>query len=536
MQSPVVNELQRHMLQALLSKGSMTPKQLTELCKNAFGWSGATIRRTQKSLLKQGLVTEQEGLLTPMVTKEDLEDNLWDFRLQDSFEWTPPEQPEQQRKQPFFKSLWFWTTCVGLIVIAILSIALIQPSLPAATTADIPSQLLSCKEALDQWQAKEALQLLHITEIPNIEMPLTSYCFYGDDWMQLCWDSRNPYSTAHLSFMCRDGQLFISNNAIDVIHWKPTNLEYSDTPKPWPMTFSWQHCKLDYLDTTTSGKETHILFRVTELSAENASTYEVTFIFDQSQNLTTIKVYTTQSDVTRCDIFHLQESDPYTISQLFSESEIQNPNTEAPAIPEELEACKEALDKWQELDAYKIIREYTVYGDASATLESPAYSEYWKSGDNRLQLTHYKDFTTGKMYRSGTYYGHNSANGTFWQPNNSVSAQTTYVWPADFAWDDCDLTHKTTKKTVYGKHIIFSVVITDPEHKIYGSSPYYVCFSFSTDGQLESISVAMVGSDYISNMAVSVSTYRLVSEDADAITQFINNQILTDNEYVPEPG
>ena len=256
MQSPIVNEQQRHMLQALLAKGAMTTEQLTELCKNAFGWSTAVIRRAQKSLLKQGLIVLRDSLLTPAITKEDLENNLWDSRLLDTFERQSSGQPDVSTKQPFFKSVWFWTTCVALIVIAILSIALIQPFLPAATETDIPSQLLICKEALDQWQAQEALQLLHITEIPDVETPFTSYCFYEDDWMQLCWDPQNPYSTAHLSFMRRDGQLFISNNAVDVIHWTPTNLEYSDTPKPWPITFSWQNCKLYYLDTITSGKET----------------------------------------------------------------------------------------------------------------------------------------------------------------------------------------------------------------------------------------------------------------------------------------
>lgn len=351
MSVPVINEQERHLLQALLAKGAMTPEQMSELCTNAFGWSSAVIRRTQKSLLQQGLVAEENGLLTPMVTKEDLEDSSWEQKIQDTFEWHSPAQPDKPAKQPFFKSIWFWSTCVACVVIATLWVLFAAGS-----------------------------------PVPTPETPAT-------------------------------------NNAV--------------------------------------------------------------------------------------------------------------------SIPEELEICKEALDKWQKLDACKILQSFTRYGDRSAVLESAEYVEYWQSGDNWIRITNFGGYSRGQLYRNGNLYqGTSDENVLIWLPEEATLTQQPYVWPISFTWDDCDLIHKTTKKSVYGDetHIIFSVVVTDPEHPLYTSSPYYVCFAFDKNKQLESISVAMVGSDRISNFSVTVSTYRLVSEDADAITQYINNQILPDSQYVPEPG
>lgn len=349
MSVPVINEQERHVLQALLSKGPMTTEQLSELCTNAFGWSSAVIRRTQKSLLQQGLVAEQEGLLTPMVTKEDLEDSRWEQKIQDTFEWHSPAQPDKPAKQPFFKSVWFWTTCVACVVIATLWVLL-----PASSP------------------------------VPTPETPAT-------------------------------------NNAV--------------------------------------------------------------------------------------------------------------------SIPEELEICQEALDKWQKLDACKILQSFTRYGDRSAVLESAEYVEYWQSGDNWIRITNFGSYSRGRLYRNGNLYkGTGDENGLIWLPEEATLTQQPYVWPISFTWDDCDLIYKKTSKNPDETHILFSVVVTDTEHPFYTSSPYYVCFTFDKSKQLESISVATVSSDAESSISAAVSTYQLVSEDADAITQFINSQILPDSQYVPEPG
>ena len=348
MQLPNINDQQRNMLQAVLHKGSMTPDQLAELCKNAFGWSAAVIRRTQKSLLEQGLLQEQDGLLTTTITKDDLENILWDSRLRDSFEWTPPEQPKTTTKTPFFKSIWFWSTCAACVVIAVLCALLVFPPAPE-------------------------------TEPPAV-------------------------------------------------------------------------------NSTTS-------------------------------------------------------------------------------IPEELEACKSALDKWQKLDAYQIISEYTRYGDSSTALESAEYTEYWQSGDNWIKIINFGSYSRGQLYLTGQLHqGTGDENGLIWVPAKEELTQQPYVWPMSFNWEDCNLIYKKTSKNPDETHIFFSVVVTNPEHPYYASSPYHVCFTFDKRNQLESISVAMVSSNADSSISATVNTYRLVSEDADAIAQYIDAQVIAGSDDVPEEG
>ena len=320
MSVPVMNEQERHVLQALLSKGPMTPEQLSELCTNAFGWSSAVIRRTQKSLLQQGLVAEENGLLTPMVTKEDLEDSRWEQKVQDTFEWHSPEQPETTAKQPFFKSVWFWTTCVACVVIAVLCVLLVFPPAPETT---IPEELQICKEALDKWQANESYHILLFTEFLsseyNIQLPnpFTSYYVHGDDWMILCWDPRN-LTAAFPNYFYRNGQLYASTDALNP-DWKPSDIEFPATPKSWPMAFTWENCELTYWDTSTENSETHIRFRLIDHSSETAGVYEMKFVFDKSQNLTKIEAITIQSDlIIRRDTYSLSSTDSGEITKLFS--------------------------------------------------------------------------------------------------------------------------------------------------------------------------------------------------------------------------
>ena len=335
MQLPIVNEQERHMLQALLAKGVMTPEQLTELCKNAFGWSTSVIRRTQKALLAQGLVQERDGLLTPTVTMEDLENTLWDSRLQGTFEWQPPAQPKFAAKQPFFKSVWFWTTCAACVVIAVLCALLIFPSTPETT---IPDELQICKEALDKWQEKDSYHIFLVTEILsseyNIQLPnpLTSYYFHEDDWMILCWDPSN-LSAVSPNYFHQNGQLYISNNALNP-EWQPSDMTFPSAPKPWPITFAWENCELTYWDTATENSETRIRFRIIDKSHEITGVYEVTFVFDKSQNLTEIEAIRIQSDlIVRRDTYHLMSTDAEEISKLFSDALIPASNDDEP-VPE----------------------------------------------------------------------------------------------------------------------------------------------------------------------------------------------------------
>ena len=324
MQSPIVNEQERHVLQALLNKGPMKSEQLTELCKNAFGWSKTVIRRTQKSLLTQGLVTVQDGFLIPAVTKESLEDSNWNQLVGGTFEWQSPVRVAH-KTQPFFKSIWFWSTCVACVAIVALCIMLLIG--PPSPDTVIPDQLQICKEALDKWQENESYHILLTTEIlsseHNIQLPnpFTAYYFHEDDWMLFCWDTANLNSTTLPNYLYRDGQLYGSNNAINP-QWQPLGMNIT-TPKPWPMVFSWENCELDYWNTTTGKNEQYVCFRIIDHSSDVTGVYEIKFVMDNSQNLTKIEAITIQNDrIVRRDTYHLQDTTPEEIAQLISEAEI----------------------------------------------------------------------------------------------------------------------------------------------------------------------------------------------------------------------
>ena len=317
MKAPVHHEQQRYMLQALLHKGSMTPEQLAELCKNAFGWSAAVIRRTQKSLLEQGLLQERDGLLTTTITKEDLENSLWDSRLRDSFEWAPPEQPKTATKEPFFKSIWFWSTCAACVVIAVLCALLVFPPSPKTT---IPEELQICKEALEKWQENENYCMVYRTEIlshqymKDLPTIVFTYYVYEDDWMILCYDANNIASTNYPSSLYLDGQLYTTPSTVNK-NWQEYQTQTPPYPAPWPMTFDWDNCELTYWGTTT-GEETTVYFRVLDHSAEVMGVNEMAFTFDSLGNLMYITTAWIQSDMTvRMDYYGLVDKEPEEISE-----------------------------------------------------------------------------------------------------------------------------------------------------------------------------------------------------------------------------
>ena len=325
MQSPIVNEQERHVLQALLNKGPMTSEQLSNLCKNAFGWSGAVIRRTQKSLLKQRLVTVQEGILTPAVTKEVLEDNNWDQWVGGTFEWTPSTRTVHNA-QPFFKSIWFWTTCVACVVIIALCVMLALGSPAPASTNTIPEELQICKDALDKWQKNDIYymqqsthyQLGFLDSYPQIHQ---WYYVHEDNWLHLSADWNNPDSTDYPSYMYRDGELSHCRN-LESKNWTPlwhlsTIPDPADyAPNPWPMAFSWDNCELIHRSTVKSTFETRINFQVVDRSRKVTDVYNVTFYLDNQEYLTCVQITTIQSDqLIRVDIYTMESTDPNVIAE-----------------------------------------------------------------------------------------------------------------------------------------------------------------------------------------------------------------------------
>ena len=345
MQSPIVNEQERHVLHALLSKGSMTSEQLAELCKNAFGWSGAVIRRTKKSLLNQGLVVEQNGLLTPAVTREDLENNDWNQWVGSTFKWTPPARAEH-KAQRFFKSIWFWSTCAACAVIAVLCVILFtKPPAPDNTPTEIeptfPQELQVCKDALDAWQALDSYQI-----------ETTAYRYYNSkdlknlsQWTETCWaDGENWVYTNHAekqmassvllpaAYMYRDGNLYRSFSAEEPIWtvFKPSTENLSIGY--WPMIFDWDAHELMHLETTCFGDCDIVRFAVIDRSQEGQiSLTEVQCNLTLSGSLNSITVIRSTNNTLYMDVYRLVSTDAIQISQFIADQNIAE--ISQPALP-----------------------------------------------------------------------------------------------------------------------------------------------------------------------------------------------------------
>jgi len=197
---------------------------------------------------------------------------------------------------------------------------------------------------------------------------------------------------------------------------------------------------------------------------------------------------------------------------------------ERASIPDALIPCKEALDQWQSLDSCMITRDIQFYGDNSGILAAIDSQAFWKSGSDWILINHYPHVdlgNTGQMYRDGILYKGYGSYSLTWTPTDAEPEENPIPWLMTFSWENCDLIHIVTEENHFGKHIIFGVVEKDPEQPFYDSSPYNVCFSFDPNGRLECIAVELAGSDFVSGMAITVSTYRLVSDDADAIAKAI---------------
>ena len=294
----------------------MTNKELTELCKNAFGWSGSVIRHTQKSLLAQGLAKQENGLWVALVEKQDLEDQNWSQWVDTTFQWTPPATPTDEEKPRNKRSIWFWTTWAAALIAVVLGVLLLIPS----KNATFPSELQLCKDALDQWQACESYYITQSTQFQlktNEDSPLIYQWYYvgKTDWMYLSVNWNDPDAAGYPNYLYRDGQLYSAQNCKNRV-WVPSTTNLPSAPLPWPMTFTWENCELIYLSTFTKSGETLVRFQIIDRSKKVTQIYHATFYFTSQQQLYCIQLTSIESESqVRVDVFTLTSSDPDMIAE-----------------------------------------------------------------------------------------------------------------------------------------------------------------------------------------------------------------------------
>lgn len=209
------------------------------------------------------------------------------------------------------------------------------------------------------------------------------------------------------------------------------------------------------------------------------------------------------------------------------------PETEAPAqpqlhIPQELLACKDALDQWQALDSYKITGTFTRYGSAvkSAT---EWHEQYWVSGEEWVMFNSaYKQVLTssshmppaGYMYRDGKRYIAYSDTDPAWSPEPETDREDNSLglWPMTFRWDTCELVYINTIHEDYANTVRFAVIDRTEETP----SVYHVEFQMKLGGTLNSIAVIQSRS----NGTIAKDSYILSSTDAETIAEYIADQPL----------
>lgn len=356
---PILNEQERHILSALLSKKTMTHQQLSELCRHAFGWSNSMIRRTQKSLLKQGLITLQDGMIIPTVTKEVLGDSSWNQLVGSTFEWVAPAQPVQQAEPSLFRNIWFWCTCAGVIVIGILlTFLLTKPPVPEIETPiveepTIPEELLVCKEALDKWQSHDIYYMEHTQQYPSPSITAASlpliynwYYVHEEDWMHLSADWNNPDDMNYPSYMYRDGELLHAPNLKNekwgpILHLSTTPDPDDYSPTPWPMTFTWENCELYHKKTLRYNYGSRIYCLIIDHTGEVPKTYEVEFALDNFKNLYYIEVITCDHSNQVCvESYVMKNTDPDMIAEAIAHQGNDDPVDNEPALDSEIESTE----------------------------------------------------------------------------------------------------------------------------------------------------------------------------------------------------
>lgn len=200
-------------------------------------------------------------------------------------------------------------------------------------------------------------------------------------------------------------------------------------------------------------------------------------------------------------------------------------------LPAELEPCKAALDQWQSSESSHITLSYIRSGQAYNVEAAADAVDYWRSGNNWLRIAYFSSEgvgTPGYMYRDGiAYYNVATEQGMLWVPDAFPQLNAADIWPLTFTWDHCEFTGISIEEVEDRKQITFSVVKDSSDQPSAKDVPYYVCFYFDQNEQLESVSVTTVNA----GPYVTICTYRLLSTDAAEISKHIHDQKIdtTDN-------
>jgi len=167
---------------------------------------------------------------------------------------------------PAPRNLRFWPTLAAAVAVIILAVILLFPR------KTVPPELLKCKEALEELQARNYFQISQDTQFYTpIDTFYSCYTYLrsGDDTSYSAVNYGKRYrndNIFHTFTVVKDGERYTrSYYEKDVDSVPPLQFTNDTTPipTPWPLNFDWDDHDFQLIETGTRAHEEHFIFLVT---------------------------------------------------------------------------------------------------------------------------------------------------------------------------------------------------------------------------------------------------------------------------------
>lgn len=272
-------------------------------------------------------------------SKNSIDQSRWEQLVDSTFEHPLPKVRIPQQKSPPKPPKWLWIIAVAaLVIVAVAGILLTLPE--AEERKEIPQELLTCKEALDQWQSLDSYKITGTFYRYGSSSTIGTqwhqqYWVSGEDWVMFNDAYRQVISSSlvlPVGYMYRDGEFYTSHSDTDPL-WIHMKREATDLDI-WPMTFRWDTCELVHLVTIQESNATTIRFAVIDRSQEVTSVSNVEFMILRGKLQSVTVIQTRPGDIITKDVYMLYSSDADEIAEYIATQVIRDPSDVDIVIPD----------------------------------------------------------------------------------------------------------------------------------------------------------------------------------------------------------
>lgn len=303
-----LSQNERAMLQLLCREASIKTADLIARCKQRFGWSASTVRRTLRSLINRKAVTVTGGRVCTQISAEQLDTAQWNSLVEGAFGQPEPALPTH-RRSPFRKP-WLWIALAAVCISAVIAVALLREK-------PLPEELSPCIAALEQWQSSESCQIRNTYQRlgDHYGAYASEYWRSGSDYIKCTYFTDYTHAT-----MYRDGSVYINADSENGLVWVPHTVTPNPNSGVWPLSFVWSSSEyiMKGVEETDSGR--NISFVVIEQDPQQPyyehSPYHVCFRFGKDGQLQSIALTLVDTDasVSVCN-YQLVSTDTAEISK-----------------------------------------------------------------------------------------------------------------------------------------------------------------------------------------------------------------------------